>query len=453
MEKSNDVDKKNLSTNAGNQASNSEITKRKSRIPWLAVFALAMGMLVYGVAESYGPVAAITSLIPSNLYYLGLSLGFIAGGFGALLAGYLTDNLGRRNSFLVVAVMIIIGIGIYLAAPTNAAAIIISFVLVGMAAIGMETPILTAISESISAKYRGNILIVVQNFGNIGIALVFIPALIGLSAAQDSFAYALLFIAPLIALIIGYFSVKETLPWESATGKAAVNVQEAWKNVDGEAVEHAIPTVGIPLRWIIIAIIGIVQDVSFIWITYDIGFLYFTEYAVVIPIIASITAITIGMIFAIFFVNRISRKNAALLASGSLLILWLIFWAYVDLTGSTSGLLLLALIASLYFGSELMWGVRAMLEPEVFPTARRGTYISLARATVWIVAGVITLILSLYLFPTTSAQFIPFFNISSAVVAIVFLLGLIASIVWFYKGFETSKKSLSGIDLQAKQAT
>ena len=154
-------------TNASGKAGANQVQTR-SRIPWLAIFALAMGMLVYGVAESYGPVFAITSIIPEQYYYLSLSAGFIAGGIGALLAGYMTDYLGRRTAFLITAAMIVIGIAIYLAAPTNAAAIIISFILVGMAAIGAETPILAAISESVPAKYRGNLLVIVQNFGNIG---------------------------------------------------------------------------------------------------------------------------------------------------------------------------------------------------------------------------------------------------------------------------------------------
>jgi len=434
-------------TNASGNAAAGQV-QTKSRIPWLAIFALAMGMLVYGVAESYGPVFAITSIIPSSYYYLSLSAGFIAGGFGALLAGFMTDYLGRRTSFLITAAMIVIGIAIYLAAPTNAAAIIISFILVGMAAIGAETPILTAISESVSAKYRGNLLVVVQNFANIGLALVFIPALLGFSSIQDEVAYALLLLAPLIALIIGFFSVKESVPWE-AVEKTPESVKEAWQKVDQEAVEYVRPTMSVPMRWFIITLIGIVQDVSFLWITYDIGYLYFSEYSSVIPIIGGFFSAILGILFGIFFVHKISRKNATLLAYGSQFILWILLWAYVAATGATAGLLLLVLIAIQYFGSELMWSVRVLLEPEVFPTISRGRWVSLARAFVWIIAGVITMVLSIYFYPSSPAQFMPFFNYSSAVVAVVFLIGLLASVYWYYKGFETGGKSLAGHDIKS----
>ena len=434
-------------TNASGKAGANQV-QTKSRIPWLAIFALAMGMLVYGVAESYGPVFAITSIIPEQYYYLSLSAGFIAGGVGALLAGYMTDYLGRRTAFLITAAMIVIGIAIYLAAPTNAAAIIISFILVGMAAIGAETPILAAISESVPAKYRGNLLVIVQNFGNIGVALVFIPALLGLSSIQDEVAYALLLLAPLIALIIGFFSVKESVPWEAAE-KTTESVKEAWQKVDQEAAEHVRPTMSVPMRWFLITLIGIVQDVAFVWITYDIGFLYFGEYSSVVPVIGGFAMAILGIAFGVFFVHKISRKNAALLAYGSQFILWILLWAYVAATGATAGFLLLALIAIQFFGVELTWGVRAMLEPEVFPTISRGRWVSLARTFVWIIAGTITMVLSLYFYPSSPAQFMPFFNYSSAAVAVVFLVGLLASIYWYYKGFETGGKSLAGHDIKS----
>ncbi len=449
MSLSKEPDKKDQRiTNASGKSGANQV-QTKSRIPWLAIFALAMGMLVYGVAESYGPVFAITSIIPEQYYYLSLSAGFIAGGFGALLAGYMTDYLGRRKAFLITAAMIVIGIAIYLAAPNNAAAIIISFILVGMAAIGAETPILAAISESVPAKYRGNLLVVVQNFGNIGVALVFIPALLGFSSIQDEVAYALLLLAPLIALIIGFFSVKESVPWEAAEKKTPESVTEAWQKVDQEAVEHVRPTMGVPMRWFLITLIGIVQDVAFVWITYDIGFLYFTDYSSVVPVIGGFAMAILGILFGIFFAHKISRKNAALLAYGSQFILWLLLWAYVAATGVTSGTVLLAIIAIQFFAVELTWGVRAMLEPEVFPTISRGRWVSLARTFVWIIAGTITMVLSIYFYPTSPSQFTPFFNYSSAAVAVVFLIGLLASVYWYYKGFETGGKSLAGHDIKA----
>jgi len=418
------------------------------KIPWLAITALAMGMLVYGVAESYGPVATISSLVPQQYYYVGLSLSFIAGGFGALLAGFLTDKMGRRNSFLFVAAMILAGIVIFLVAPTNIYALVISFILVGMAAIGLETPILTAIAEVVPAKWRGNLEVIVQNFGNLGVAIVFIPVLLGLSAIQEETAYALLFIAPLVAMVLGYWAVKESVPWSAVTGKSNVDVDQAWQMIDQQATEKVSPKASLTFRLLMITVIGIAQDVAFTWITYDMGFLYFTNYSSLIPLIGGLTMVVVGVLFGVFFAHKVSRRSAALIAYGSLVALWGLLWSYVALTGNFTGLALLAIVTLLFLPTELTWGVRAMLEPELFPTVKRGTFVSVARAVVWIVAGVVTLILSMFYYPSTPAQEMGLFNVSSAVVMAVFLLGLILSVAWYFKGFETRAKSLSGYDVK-----
>jgi hypothetical protein len=39
------------------------------------------------------------------------------------------------------------------------------------------------------------------------------------------------------------------------------------------------------------------------------------------------------------------------------------------------------------------------------------------------------------------------FNTSSAIIALVFLIGLLAAVYWYYKGFETGGKSLAGHDV------
>lgn len=400
-----------------------------------------MGMLVYGVAESYGPVIAITGVIPKGFAWLGLSAPFIAAGVGALLAGYMADKLGRRNSFLLVAAMVLIGIIIFLAAPTNVAAIIISFILIGMAAIGLETPVITAIAESVPAKWRGNLEVIVQNFGNLGVALVFIPVLLGLSAFESDAAYVLLFVAPLIALLIGYWTVKESIPWEAATGKAQVEINEAWKAVDKEA-ESVNVTAGLGFRFLMITILGIAQDVAFVYITYDVGYTYYQYYvASEIPLIGGLTMVVVGILLGIFFVHRISRRTTATISYGLMVLLWALLWGFEAITHSTSGITLLVLMTLLFLPVELTWGSRAMLEPEMFPTKRRGTYVSVVRFFVWVIAGSITGILSYYY--TTP------FNIEAGVVMAVFIIAFALALMWQYKGFETGKKSLAGFD--AKQ--
>jgi len=204
-----------MMTNKGKDVSNSssgsvndnsqgkqDISQPKVKFPWAVLFGLGMGMLVYGVAESYGPVTAVSGVIPSSLAFLGYSLPYIAGGIGAGLSGLLADYYGRKTSFVITTILILIGIALYVVASSNVPILIISFILVGMAAIGLESPILAMMSEAVPAKYRGSSLTIVQNFGNLGVAITFVPLLLGLTGAVSTTAIALLFVAPLAALII-----------------------------------------------------------------------------------------------------------------------------------------------------------------------------------------------------------------------------------------------------------
>ncbi len=422
----------------GSHVQNSHSSKQ--RMPWLAILALGMGMLVYGIAESYGPIAAIGNIIPSQYSYLSFSLPYIAGGVGSLLAGILTDRIGRRSSFLLVAGMILVGITVFLADPRSTVAIVLSFILIGMAAIGLETPIITEISEVVPAKWRGNVEVIVQNFGNVGVALVFIPVLLGFSAAQSDTAYAILFIAPIVAMVIGYWSIEESKPWDSVKGKANIDIESAWKQIDGQTADAVNPTARLWFRLLTITVISIVQDVAFVWITYNVAYYYFAySVADLVPLLGGIAMLIVGVSFGLLFAHRRSRKSITTFSYLLLVALWAVLWIYVDLTHSISGLGLLTIMVLLFIPTELTWGTRAMLTPELFSTKNRGTYVSIVRAVVWITTGLITLMLSYY---------VPSFNIASGIIMAIFLMGLILSLAWQLWGFETGGKSLSGFDVK-----
>ncbi len=417
-----------------------------SRLPWAIIAALSLGMLVYGVAESFGPVTAVSGVLPQNLAFLAYSLPFIAGGFGALLSGWMADALGRRNSFIVTAALIVIGIALYIIytkePPTAQTSLVwlllLSFVLVGMAAIGLESPVLAMLAEAIPAKWRGNLLVIVQNFGNLGVAITFIPTFIGLTALTNTVAISLLFIAPLAGLIIALIAAGESIPWSAVSGKSKMDVKSAWQSIDGEA-KPVEPSTGLWLRLLVLMVLGIAQDVAFVYITYGVTYSYFSQdIASLVPIVGGLTMVIVGIIFGMFFVERIRRKALAVLSFGMQAAFWAILWAFVASTGSTAGLLLLALMTIQFLPVELTWASRAILEPELFPTRTRGRLISAVRTVVWIVTGIITGVLTFYLPP---------FNVAAASVFAIFLISVITAGIWWSKGFETSGKSLSGHDV------
>ncbi|MDG6927488.1 MAG: MFS transporter [Nitrososphaerota archaeon] len=436
---SKDAEVSNASSGSAKVNPESKQNAGKVKFPWAVLFGLGMGMLVYGVAESYGPVTAISGVIPSGLSFLGYSLPYIAGGIGAGLSGLLADYYGRKTSFIITTILILIGIALYVVASSNVPLLIISFILVGMAAIGLESPILAMMSEAVPAKQRGSSLTIVQNFGNLGVAITFIPLLLGLSGAVSTTAIALLFIAPLAALIIIVLWARESIPWQSAAGKSEENVQEAWESIEEKGTENVVPTAGMGMRFLTLILIGIIQDVAFVYITYGVSYTYFFPIAPDVALVGGLTMVVVGIIAGIWVVHKVSRKSFATFSYVLLVILWALIWIYVDVTGDFASSRLLAFMAIPFIAVETTWASRAMLEPELFPTKRRATYISIVRLVVWVTTGIITGILTYYA---------PAFNVAMAVTMIIFLIGAAAAWVWQVKGFETGRKSLAGHDVK-----
>lgn len=415
----------------------------KKTYPWAVFVALAMGMLVYGVAESYGPVFAIGGVIPHAYAFLGLSLPYIAGGVGALISGTLADRIGRRGSFMITTSMILVGVAVYVVGATYLTgtgylvSLIISFVLIGMAAIGLETPVLSMMAESVPARLRGRSLVIVQNFGNIGVGITFIPLLLNLSNTANELAIILLFVAPLIALVVSWRFVTETVPWSAVRGTRKMDVEDAWQSQDGDA-KPVKPAIGLGTRFLILILIGISQDVAFVYFSYGVGYDYFSYgLASTIPLIGGLTMAVVGVVFGLVFVERISRKSFAIFSYGILVGLWALLWGFEMISGSTTGLLLLVLMTLLFIPGELTWASRGMLEPELFPTLKRGTYVSVVRFTVWVGAGVIIGLLSYHILP---------FAVSASTVMVIFIISLLMTVLWQRKGFETKSMSLSGLD-------
>lgn len=427
---------------------------------WATLVALSMGMLVFGLAESYGPVVSASDLLSQSNSWLGYSVPFVAGGFGALVAGYLAERLGRKASFMLTAAMILVGLTLYLpvalgALPSSStlglADLVASMVLVGMAAIGLETPVLAMIAESAAAKERGKYLVITQNFGNLGVALAWVPmAILGLSSARAQtltyiVALVLMFVGPLVGLVVAWLKVTESLPWTAM--KEGRSLLDAWREVDSSS-EVVTPTAGLGLRLFVLITLGVVQDVGFIYFVYEApglfrGELLGTSLGVLVPMLGGFLMTVVGIVTGLTIAGSVSRKAFTLASFGLMAALWVALWAVGAVSGFAANVAVLALFALLMVPTELTWAARALLEPELFPTRGRGLYVSLVRASVWIASGIITGLLALESVPLPAAL---------AAVTAVMAVGIISSAIWYAKGFETAGKSLAGLDLGLLEA-
>ena len=443
---------------------------RREKIPWATFVALSLGMIVFGLAESYGPVTVADGVISSKHAWLGYSLPYIFGGIGSMLAGYLTDRLGRKRAFLLTSGMIIIGlllfIPVYFYHTSTAAMLalaIVSMALVGMAAIGLETPVLVTMVESVGSRYRGKLLVLAQNFGNLGVALAFVPLLLVRGQAgmtlQSKVALLMMYAAPVAALIIAWLKANETLPWKAVRGKKA-DIHDAWKTVDSTS-DTVKPTTGVKARLAILMAIGISQNVAFVYIVYGATYLYFSNanflgvgVPTLIPMVGGFLMMVVGVLTGLFVADRVERRNFAVWSFGLLSLFWALllslFWALLMGVTLASGLKFtpgVFLVYSLLFiPLETTWAARAMLEPELFPTRMRGTYVAVTQMVVWIAAGFITGAMS-FLTSLTSS-----FVAGASVMLVVSLVGTGAAIAWKLVGFETKGKNLLGLDLHGEVA-
>ncbi|WP_425393264.1 MFS transporter [Caldisphaera lagunensis] len=415
--------------------------------PWAAFVALSLGMIVFGLAESYGPLSALTQVVPSNLAWLAFTLPYIFGGIGAFISGYLADILGRKLAFILASGLVLLGMILYLPIWLNVVTgiartitLLISIAIVGMAAIGLESPVLAMISESVSSQHRSKLLVLGPNFGNLGVALAYVPLLIfGINNAKASaynyeLALILMYIAPTIGLILAWLKATETLPWKAI--KTKKNVEEAWKAIDKNS-EVVNPNAGLGFRLLTLILIGIVQDVAFVYITYGASYAYFSNIAEYVPLIGGFTMTIVGIITGLFITSKVSRKVFAVISYSMLAVFWVLLWGVASITNSS--IAILSMFTLLMIPVETTWATRALLEPELFPTNRRGMLISLVRFVVWVSAGIIAGLL--ILIPLS-------FTIGALSMFIIALAGVGGALFWYYKGFETGNKNLLGLDLQ-----
>jgi len=154
---------------------------------WYLTVLACVGGFLFGYDTSV--VGSVLNFIPYNLS--DLATGYLVAGaslgaaVGALCAGPLTDRFGRKS--LLVADALIYAIGALLSAFTvNAAMLIISRTLIGLA-VGADSAIATAyIAEFAPAKKRGGLSIVQQWMITVGILISYLIALLIFAVAPGA---------------------------------------------------------------------------------------------------------------------------------------------------------------------------------------------------------------------------------------------------------------------------
>ncbi|MET3576509.1 MFS transporter [Bhargavaea ullalensis] len=150
-----------MATAATGRAAKPAITRNKllgtAGLAWM-FDAMDVGILSFVIAA----LAADWALTPGQMGWIG-SVNSIGMAVGAFAFGLLADRIGRKNVFIMTLVLFSVASGLSAATTGLAAFLVLRFV-VG-AGLGGELPVAsTLVSESVGAKERGRIVVLLESF-------------------------------------------------------------------------------------------------------------------------------------------------------------------------------------------------------------------------------------------------------------------------------------------------
>ncbi len=395
--------------------------------------AVSMGFFIWGMLSTFAPISTLISkFIPSSMYVFVLSVPLVFALIGNFLMGFLADRIGRKMAFIIT--MLSYGIGVLLFIISENLTVLMASLFLTQFGVGGEEPALLALlSENMPVRYRGAILGIMPNFANIGAAVASGIAILTQGAFYPTkVAIGITAFIAIIILVFSRLSMPESVRWLEIKGKSEeAKKYSSYVKASDEKLEEASPTASLGFRFAFLAIIGISQFLSFGLMAYILGPAEFPNLTAQILFVANLGASAAGFLGS-YIVNKISRKNYLLFSFlGGLITMFLILPF-----ASTKSLALFYTLLFLNMAfSEFAWISRTVLEPELFPTGLRAGLIGVIRTITY---G--TYIASIYLtFSFTVAQYI-YYNIG------LWLLGFFGALMWYFKGFETNRKSLRSLD-------
>jgi MFS transporter, SP family, arabinose:H+ symporter len=401
-------------------------TSKISGLYWYLALLACIGGFLFGYDTSV--IGSVLDFIPyhlSNFWtgYLvaGASLGAAV---GALLAGPLTDRLGRKS--LLMADAGIYALGAILSAVTvNAAMLISSRTLIGLA-VGADSAIATAyIAEFAPKGRRGALSIIQQWMITVGIFVSYLIALLifwvapGSAKSVDWRLILGLGALPAIIAVALRARMPESPRWliqqgrygdtSTALAKLGVDVSEDDVRRSAERVKEleAKETEGVTRLWtpgvkralLVVCVYFIFQQITginvpFYYGPHLLGGLFATpgESAVHQAMSGLISAAILGAVnvvatyFGFRFIDKAGRRPLSLIGFGGMAVFMVIASAGVAWLTGTPEIVVVMFGFALFISSFAMGvgGTGWLLQGEVFPTSVRGRAASIAATVNWV---------------------------------------------------------------------
>jgi MFS transporter, SP family, arabinose:H+ symporter len=398
---------------------------------WYLALLACIGGFLFGYDTAV--IGSVLDFIPYQLSdfakgYLvaGASIGAAV---GALAAGPLTDRYGRKS--LLIADAGIYALGALLSAVTlNAAMLLTSRTLIGLA-VGADSAIATAyIVEFAPANRRGSLSIMQQWMITVGILVSYLVALLALKVAPDA-AYGAdwriilgLGAVPAVLAVVLRARMPESPRWlmhkgrfaetRKALGQLGIDVSEQQVQDSAEQLIAAETeqqrksqwTPGVKRALIVVCVFFIFQQITGINVPFYYGpqllggFFQGGSNSAVDAAVAGIeTAAILGLVnvattyFAFRYIDRAGRRKLAMGGYAGMAVFILVAAVGVAfLTGAPK--IIVVMVGFSFFITSFAIGVGGtgwLIQGEVFPTAVRGRAAAIGASVDWLANFVIIL--------------------------------------------------------------
>ncbi|PVU71742.1 MFS transporter [Vulcanisaeta sp. SCGC AB-777_J10] len=434
-----------------------------SGIHYVMFLSYSLTFLIWGFVTTSGVMTLdyFSKYIPRFLVPISAAMGPLFLMVGNTLMGRLADIVGRRGIYVFTISLYTIGlVGMALSLffintmPVEIAftVFLISYILAEVGVGGEEPPALAATTELMPPNRRGSMLVLITNFDNVGAALAALILFLSLlwstpiSATWTMIGTAILIIA--VAVVIRLVT-PESVRWLMVKGREDV----ARRIAEEKGLMYAISdyrskaNVRFPPVWfraLVLSLMGFSQLATYGLMAYYIIYLPTLPFssnevlAAQVLLWANVGASLAGLVGLV--VDNIRRKMFTLLSYiGGLLTMIPIFLVYglmsTSSIASSLSIFYILLFLNMVF-SEFGWAVRALLEPELFPTRVRSTWIGIVRLISWTVY----VILIYYLLATASTFTYLLSNV------LLYIVGTAAALAWYIWGVETRGLPVSILD-------
>lgn len=331
--------------------------------------AMDVGMLSFIIAA----LNTDWGLTPEQMGWIG-SVNSIGMAVGALLFGIWADRIGRKNIFIITLLLFSLASGASAFTTTLAAFLVLRF-FVGMG-LGGELPVAsTLVSESVPAKDRGRVVVLLESFWAFGWLL---SALISYFVIPTYGWKIALIISAIPALYALYLRLK--LPDSPAFSKKKIEKRTMLQNIqDVWSIDHSRSTLVLWVVWftVVFSYYGMFLWLPSVMVMKGFSMIKSFEYVLIMTL-----AQLPGYYTAAWLIEKVGRKFV--------LVTYLLGTAASALVfgnAETTAVLMTAGILLSFFNLGA-WGALYAYTPEQYPAVIRGTGSGMA-ASIGRVGGIL----------------------------------------------------------------